>query len=133
MTKSVLGINIERIAFLGPSQDPAIVEFPDDLSVVCGASDTGKSFLVESVDFLLGSGGPLRDIPQRVGYDRIRLQLRLLENDQVVTLERSVEGGGFRLTEGTLPDNAASSEGAVLKEQHNTREKTTFQAGCWTK
>jgi hypothetical protein len=112
------GIHIERLAFVGPSRAPAVVEFLEDASVVCGASDTGKSFLVESINFLLGSSGPLRDIPQRVGYDRARLQVRLLADDQVVTLERSVEGGGFRLIQGAVPDATIVTDAVTLKEQH---------------
>ena len=121
MTKR--GINVERITFLGPNQEPATVEFPDDVSVVCGASDTGKSFLVESIDYLLGGSGPLRDIPQRVGYDRIRLQLRTLPDDQLVTLERSVDGGGFRQVDGSVPDAVLTVEGNILKEHHKHERK----------
>lgn len=116
MTRS--GIHIERLAFVGPSRPPAVVDFLEDASVVCGASDTGKSFLVESINFLLGSSNPLRDIPQRVGYDRARLQLRLLGDDQVVTLERSVEGAGFRLIQGAIPDTTLAADAVTLKEQH---------------
>ncbi len=112
------GIHIERLAFVGPSRAPAVVEFLEDASVVCGASDTGKSFLIESINFLLGSSSPLRDIPQRVGYDRARLQLRLLADDQVVTLERSVDGGGFRLIQGAVPDATLVTDAVTLKEQH---------------
>ncbi|MGC1349937.1 MAG: hypothetical protein WA858_09170 [Xanthobacteraceae bacterium] len=32
---------------------------------------TGKSFILEALDFMLGAGADLRDIPERVGYDRI--------------------------------------------------------------
>jgi DNA repair ATPase RecN len=31
--------------------------------VICGASETGKSFIVEAIDYLMGGSDPLRDIP----------------------------------------------------------------------
>ena len=51
MNESIL---IKNICFLGTKVDPAFISFDQSLSVVCGASDTGKSFLVEAIDFLLG-------------------------------------------------------------------------------
>ncbi len=62
-------LRLREVTFIGPGRDAAGILFVPGLNVVCGASDTGKSFLVEVIDFLLGGGAELRDIPERVGYD----------------------------------------------------------------
>ena len=36
-----------------------------------GSSDTGKTFPVQAMDFTLGAGSKLKDVPERAGYDRI--------------------------------------------------------------
>src|SRR5256885_11908452 len=54
--------------------------------------------LFRSIDFMLGGKPPLRDIPERVGYDLILLGLETLDG-KAFTLWRSMDGGGFRLYE----------------------------------
>ena len=63
-------LQLRGLSFISPHKEPASLEFQGGLNVVCGASETGKSFIVEAIDFLLGAKSPLRDIPERVGYDR---------------------------------------------------------------
>jgi predicted nucleic acid-binding Zn-ribbon protein len=109
--------------------EAASIDFHPGVNVLCGASETGKSFLVESLDFLLGAGKPLRDIPERVGYDRVRLGLTS-ESQNEYTLERSVEGGGYLLYEGHI--NEIAPDGAVpvtLKPKH--REDDAENISGW--
>jgi hypothetical protein len=108
-------IAIKRLAYLGATREPATLEFGDNVTIICGASDTGKSFSLESIDFSLGSSKPLRDIPQRVGYDRVRLEIRY--NGQITTIERGVGGGGFRIASKSVAD-ADPIEGENLHAKH---------------
>ena len=71
-------IQIRKIGFIGTKVAPALICFEQSLSVVCGASDTGKSFLVEAIDFLLG-GKDLRVIPELVGYEKARIAIESSE------------------------------------------------------
>ena len=68
-------LQLRFIRFLGPNKEPAEYVFTPGLNILWGSSDTGKTFLVEAIDFMLGSGEELKDIPERVGYDRILLGL----------------------------------------------------------
>jgi len=56
-----------------PDKEPAEFNFTSGLNILWGSSDTGKTFLVEAIDFMLGGGEELRDIPERDGYDHILL------------------------------------------------------------
>jgi hypothetical protein len=92
-------LQLHGISFNSPDKSPTLLEFHRGLNIVRGSSNTGKSFLVEAIDFLLGARvtrdeNPLRDIDQRVGYDRARLVLRARE-DELFTLQRSTDGGNF--------------------------------------
>ena len=60
-------LKLRGLSFHSPNKIPAYVEFQSGLNVICGASDTGKSFIVESIDFLLGAK-KMKDIPERTGY-----------------------------------------------------------------
>jgi recombinational DNA repair ATPase RecF len=51
-------LQLRNLAFVGPKKVAATLEFRTGINVICGASDTGKSFIVEAVDFLLGGTNP---------------------------------------------------------------------------
>lgn len=108
---------LRKLAFLGPGKEAAVLKFKKGVNVVCGASDTGKSFLIEAIDFMLGGSKELRDIPQRVGFDRIRLAIETSTEDEY-TFERSSDGGGFNLYDGILDEQLQIDGGQRIKKQH---------------
>jgi hypothetical protein len=71
-----------------------VLDFVSGLNVVHGASNTGKSFTVETLDYMLGGSTPPKDIPERVGYDKVTLDI-WSARDQDTHLERGVDGGDF--------------------------------------
>src|ERR1035437_5634617 len=96
------GLQLRFIRFLGPDKQPAEFKFTPGLNILWGSSDTGKTFLVEAIDFMLGAGDPLKDIPERVGYDRILLGLTT--GGKNYTIHRSINGGAFKRFDGLLLD-----------------------------
>ncbi len=107
--KSIL---LEQIKFIGPDKEQAVA-FREGVNVICGASDTGKSFLAEVLDFMVG-GSNLREIPERVPYASARLRLNFGLDDRWL-IQRSLAGGNFDLR----PLNG-DAEGTTLrlKQQH---------------
>jgi AAA15 family ATPase/GTPase len=110
-------LHIKGLSFNGPNKTPAVLEFRSGLNVIWGPSNAGKSFAVEAIDFLLGSSRGLTDIPQRNGYDRARLVLESPTHD-LFTIQRSTNGGGFRLYEGTVLASEPQQEGRTLQARH---------------
>lgn len=114
-------LQIRHLSFLGPSRPPASVRFEPSFNVVYGASDTGKSFILDSIDFMLGGKGPLRDFPEREGYDRVLLGMQSTFGE-LFTLQRSAAGGGFLMV-GGLHEADFPHEGTTeLREQHDERK-----------
>lgn len=128
MTAPAPGFCLRFLGFFGPQKSPATVTFGPGLNVLYGASNTGKSFIVESIDFMLGGKPPLRDIPERVGYDLVLLGLETL-GGEAFTLWRSMDGGGFRLYEGLhqMPP-AADVPHKLLSEQHSDKNDDNLSA-----
>ena len=109
---------LRHLAFTGPRRETAQITFNSGLNVVHGASETGKSFLGEAIDFMLGSSKPLRDIPERVGYETIFLGIE--ESDgSLFTLERATAGGRFRCYEGLHKARPRDLEAKTLSAKHN--------------
>lgn len=109
---------LRHIAFTGPKEETAHLAFNSGLNVIHGASETGKSFLVESIDFMLGSSKALRDIPERVGYETIFLGIEE-SNGALFTLERATAGGGFRCYEGLHTARPKDVVATTLGPRHN--------------
>lgn len=116
MTASAL--TLRHLAFSGPNHTAAEIEFGEGLNVIYGASETGKSFILESLDFMLGGGEELRDIPERVGYDRIWLGFVSPEN-QPFTLMRATAGGKYSLYKGLHRAVPPDQEPVLLNAKHN--------------
>lgn len=128
MTADTPGFRLRFLGFFGPQKQPSTVTFGPGLNVIYGASNTGKSFIVEAIDFMLGGKPPLRDIPERVGYDLILLGIETLDGKSF-TLWRSMDGGGFRLYEDLYDaPPAADISYKRLDEKHNERNDANLSS-----
>jgi len=131
-------ITLNHLCFTGPKKEPAFVNFGGGLNVIYGASETGKSFMLETLDYMLGGSTSLRDIPERVGYDRIFLGLAFSE-DGSFTFERSTDGGDFRCYEGSHYSVPEGVPPEVLKAKHKAGSENTVSSfflrriGLWDK
>ena len=114
------GLQLRFIRFLGPDKEPAEFTFTPGLNILWGSSDTGKTFLVEAIDFMLGAGDSLKDIPERVGYDRILLGLTASGKDY--TIHRSIDGGAFNRFDGLHMDVPGDPRaGKTLSAGHSSK------------
>ena len=48
---SATTLKIDRLSYLGPNKPPVHVDFSAGLNILCGASESGKSFVLETVDW----------------------------------------------------------------------------------
>lgn len=60
------GLILTHLTFIGAGLEPASVEFGSRVTLIRGPSDTGKSFIVDAIDFMLGANA-LKEIPERRG------------------------------------------------------------------
>jgi hypothetical protein len=96
MTKRIL---ITHLTFVGQGLPDATVRFAEGLTVIHGPSDTGKSFVLEAISYMLG-GEKLKGITQLDNYQYVLLGLKLASG-QEVTLRRGTKGGPAGLFYGT--------------------------------
>lgn len=113
------GLRLRHLTFIGAAVPTATIDFGDGATIVRGPSDTGKSFIVDAIDFMLGAQ-QLKEIPEREGYSDILLGVELPGGD-VVTLRRSTNGGRFGLYEADVRDGPLEQPESTLAERHDTR------------
>lgn len=102
------GFELRSLRVTGLNKADAVMTFGPGLNVVSGPSDTGKSYLLEAIDFMLGGQTPPRQIPESVGYDRAHLTIEARAGSRF-ELTRALTGGDFRMRE--LSDGDAANDG----------------------
>lgn len=90
------GWHIQQLKFTGKGDKEAVLDFASGLTLVYGASNTGKSFALKSLDFMLGGQKELPNIKERAPYDKLWLDIAF-SADQKFLLERALVGGSFNL------------------------------------
>lgn len=111
-------IVIRSLTFTGPDKTPAALTIGDKLTLIWGASNTGKSFTLKALDFMFGGSKPLPDIKERQGYDTAWLALTL-PNEGDVTLSRALSGGAFSLHSGHVTAPVAGKIARKLQPKHD--------------
>jgi hypothetical protein len=92
---------IQMLRVSGAGKSPAELDFGPALTLITGMSDTGKTHVLECIDYALASGAAPRELPESVGYDRIALELE--KDGATYVIGRSL----------TDPDNATIFSGAL--------------------
>lgn len=115
-------ITIRHLSFHSPLKESASVEFKAGFNLIYGASNTGKSSILDAIDFMLGrSSRKLKEIPEHVGYDEIFLGLEF-SNGETCTLSRSIDGGDYSLFEGLHFTPPMDQKPTTLKEKKSTKK-----------
>lgn len=108
------GIELRSLEFFGGLGEPVKLDFTTGLNLVYGASNTGKSFALKALDFMLGGSGPLPNIPERKGYEVILLGLEIKGVGEY-TILRSVAGGAYKLYSGLWQYSKLPIESTILQ------------------
>jgi hypothetical protein len=119
MSASEPGLTLANLVFTGTTEEAVELVLHPGLNVLYGASNTGKSFTVKVIDFMLGSTRPLPDIKERNGFETVWMALTLPKAGDV-TLMRALAGGSFELYPGHMPTSGAASQNVrQLSAKHN--------------
>ena len=108
-------LRLNSLCLTGPDRESASIEFHPGLNVIRGASDTGKSFIVSSIDFMLGARDPLKQITESDGYNRVLLSFHSTARDKDFTLIRGTQGGDFELFAGRHLNRPTVEPEQILK------------------
>ena len=109
---SKYGFKLIQLSLTGQGLEDATIPFSEGLNVIYGPSDTGKTFIVQCIDFIFGRNTPPKAIPEARGYDSISLVISPWDSPKELKLTRSLKGGALMLfAEGHLPRQ--------LSEKHN--------------
>ncbi|OWJ63467.1 SMC family protein [Paraburkholderia caledonica] len=84
-------LQIRKILLRGAGLEDALVQFYSGANVLAGESDTGKSFLLECINFILGAE-KLTLVDEAKPYTHLAVEF-VNSNDETITLVRPTSGG----------------------------------------
>jgi hypothetical protein len=108
------GFQLTGIRVGGPGREPAVIRFEAGLNVVTGASDTGKSYILELLNFMLGGAVPPKAIPEADGYERAALGIKARDGREFVLRRALREAGPVELVASPLDTHSDAPVVTVL-------------------
>ncbi len=71
------GFQLVELRLIGSNIKDSYVEFKPGLNVITGPSETGKSFILDCIDYVLGKAKTPKKIAEIKGYDEVILKIRV--------------------------------------------------------
>lgn len=122
---SDVGFTIVKIVVQGAGKADAILEFSPGLNVVAGASNTGKTYAWQVIDFMLGASRPPKTTPFGAGYSECMIELKS-RREQTLTLQRALAGGGATAYAVPINDIDEGTHSEILAERHSAKNPATI-------
>lgn len=104
----------------GPDVDPATVDFQAGLNVINGGSNTGKSYILRMINYLLGARDPPEPIVEQALYDLAHLGV-VLDDGSKKTFVRALAGGEFKVLDGLTKDRPGDKQGVSMSARSNAK------------
>ena len=131
------GIQLRALRIIGKGKQAAEVLFLPGTNVISGASNTGKSYIFNCIDFICGAGNAPKSISQSIGYETVEMEFTD-NSGELRKFERSLQGGSVR--QSVKKENEwLLDEIGTLAASHTAKHKRTISgrllefSGLWDK
>jgi hypothetical protein len=122
------GFTITGLVISGQDREAATVLFKSGLNIVVGASDAGKSHILEQIDHVFGSSATPGRFPENEGYTSTFVGLKGRGGTAEATLRRSMDGGSILLYEAALSAIEGVASSRTLDPFHDVGSSDTVSA-----
>ena len=125
---------LKRLVLSGENKKNAILNFEEGLNVIAGASDTGKSFAFDCINYGFGASNVPALPPEAKGYNSVYLELETLNKD-VFTIRRDFNDNNnaywiYSKIDDINTDTSFEKIKAESKTDKNISEKILSICGC---
>lgn len=115
-------IFIDRLIVHSPHQDDATIEFARGLNVISGPSDSGKSYLLDLIDFMFGAASLRRRIPEIEPYTYVIMHITITGLESVrYSLARKLDGDKYEIRDGHVWETGVAGNPSELSRTHSPR------------
>lgn len=106
-------MQIRELRLTGTSKEDARICFISGGNVIAGVSDSGKSYILRCIDFVLGAEEMTKKIDEANGYDFAYVEFTNGDQTKTITFKRNLNGGDVSVFDAGI-DNA-SGDGQVVQ------------------
>lgn len=114
------GFFIRKLDFVGTKKRSSI-QLKKGLNVIYGPTSTGKSFMFDSINFMLGGKDSPEEIDEIKDFDKIQMEIQSYQG-KVYTLERKIKGGSFKKYDNSASEITLNSKFEVLGSTNNAKK-----------
>lgn len=119
-------IYIKELRITGPDVPNASLIFERGMNVIDGASNTGKSYAIQCLNYMLGSDRLPKQIDEAVGYTDIYLEI-ILNVNQSLTFKRNLQtSSDYTMAEVSIDEFPTQGDKIILKRKHEANNTDTF-------
>ena len=120
------GFFLRKLQLSGNNVSIAEIDLSPGFNVITGPSDTGKSYIFQCFDYILGGSSVPKSIKESEGYSLIRLEIS--QNNTFYTIQRDLKGGDILLFESDISNIEKSHVKEILAEKHNEKNKKNISS-----
>lgn len=117
-------LTLTHLTLIGANVPSASVDFSPHLTIIHGPSDTGKSFIIDAIDFVLGAK-ELKKIPECDEYSRVLLGLKLPDGNRI-TLVRAIDGSKIGLYRADIRGEPLHHPDESLSVKHSAKNTSNL-------
>lgn len=117
------GFIISRVEVRGTNVAPVSIEFEEGINFIVGPSDTGKSYIIDCIDFVFGSSTPPKDIKESEGYKTFLVEIENIKDRTLSVFKRKIGENNVEYFPETGIDNIGSKSPENLAVNNNVKKK----------
>ncbi|WP_029295238.1 hypothetical protein [Chryseobacterium hispalense] len=119
------GYIFRELRLTGENKKDAFIRFKNGLNVISGPSNTGKTFIFDCLDYMLGSSDKLKEIPELKGYSNIFLEIET--DNKFFTIETDIKKNNiYKLYRSKI--NNLNTQPEILKRKLDQNAKDNLNS-----
>lgn len=118
---------LNRLRLTGESVPNAEILFKTGANVIVGPSNTGKTFVFQCLNYMLGSSRLPKSINEASNYSNIYLEIITIQG-VAYTLKSDLKGGEFELYKNLIDDISFDESPEILSRKHSPNSENTISA-----
>ncbi len=119
------GFIITELQLTGPNAPAAFVRLTGGLNVISGPSNTGKTYIFQCINYMLGGSTKPKRIVEATQYAHCYLEIQT-SDDKILTLKSDLNGGDFHLYECAINSIGNNREHIKLTRKHKDDDPTSI-------
>jgi hypothetical protein len=110
-------MQLREVRLTGSLKKNASIHFVPGGNVIAGVSDTGKSYILRCIDFVLGAEEMTKKIDEAIGYEFVYVEFTSSDKTKTITFKRHLNGGDVSAFDASIDNVTGTGQIVLWKRQ----------------